>query len=517
MEKVWDGQLTRRGFLGTAGLAVGAFGLAACGMATSPGTGKVTPRRGGVAKVSTADGTTADSLSLFSQSNIFQTSMIASMYETLVGKDNNFQLFPMLATSWSSPDATTWTFQIRRGVTFHDGTAMTAKDVVYSIQQELSSASGTDVNALLSGILPQANVTAVGDYTVQMVLTTPFGFLPNAMANRYAKIYKAGTTVDQFTSAPNGTGPFMYKDFTPGQSFDAVRNPHYWQPGRPYLDGISFINVTEPASRVQTVLTGEADWMDAVPYASAAQFMDTPGVQLQILKDAIWFGMACNLSKPPFNDYRVVKAMKMAIDRKQVVDVVYAGYASQGFDGPIPSSDPLFPTDLTIPHDPQGAKQLLAAAGYPNGLKLPDLYCLPAHAQVPQSTVVQQQLSQVGMTFNIVQSGPNFWSNVYQAVPFFVPEFWRKEPWEILQLFHTSDDDTNLTPDTNDPLIAQAAASTDPAQRKQLYGQIIKNYANLEGWIVPAYAHNVYARSTKLNGMRADYVDLFNFTDAFLT
>src|SRR4029077_17868894 len=142
----------------------------------------------------------------------------------------------------------------------------------------------------------------------------------------------------------------------------------------------SFVNVTEPASRVQTVLTGEAHWMDGVPYASAAQFMDTPGVQLQILKDAIWFGMACNLSKPPFNDDRVVKAMKMAIDRKQVVDVVYAGYASQGFDGPVPSSDPLFPATLTIPYDPQGAKQLLAAAGYPNGLKLPALYCLPAHA-----------------------------------------------------------------------------------------------------------------------------------------
>ncbi len=516
MSGVWDARLNRRTFLGQAGLTIGALTLAACGASTSTSSATVTPRRGGILKVSTADGSTADSLSLYAQSNTFMESMIGCMYETLVWKDNNFQLHPMLATSWSSPDATTWTFKIRQGVKFHDGSPMTAADVVYSIGQELTPASGTDINALLSAILTPDKVTAVDDYTVQMVLTQPFAFLPNAMANRYGKIFKKGTTVDQFSSAPNGTGPFVFKDFNPGQSFNALRNPNYWRTGRPYLDGVSYTNITEPASRLQTVLTGEAHWMDAVPFASAVQFQSNATADLQVIKDAIWWGMVCDLSKDPFTDYRVVKAIKMAIDRKQVAQVAFAGYANEGFDGPVPASDPLFPGDLKNTHDPAGAKALLAAAGHANGLTLPDLVVLPTHGQVAQSTVVQQQLQQIGINFNIVQSGPNFWSNVYQAVPFFVPEFQRKEAWEIFQLFNSSDEDTHYNPDLNDPLIAQAASTQDAAQQKQLYAQIIKGYQQNEGWVVPIYADTVYGKSKKLHGMDANYVTLFGFADAFL-
>ncbi|HEY1421661.1 MAG TPA: ABC transporter substrate-binding protein [Candidatus Dormibacteraeota bacterium] len=516
MSKLWEAELSRRAFIGQMGAAAAVVGLAACGVGTSTGSSVLTPKRGGILKVSTADGSTADSLSLYAQSNTFMESMIGSMYETLVFKDNNFKLIPGLATAWSSPDATTWTFKIRQGVKFHDGSPLTSKDVVYSIQQELGAASGTDINALLGNILPPEQVTAPDDSTVVMKLSSPFGFLPNAMANRYGKIFKAGTSVDQFSTKPNGTGPFMFKDFTPGSSFNAVRNPNYWQPNRPYLDGISYTNVPEPASRLQTVLTGEAHWMDAVPAASASQFNGSTTAELEVLKDAIWFGMACNLSVRPFNDFRVIKAMKMAIDRKQVIKVAFAGFASEGFDGPVPSSDPFFPSDLKNTFDPQGAKALLSAAGYPNGLTLPDLVVLPTHGQVAQSTVVQQQLAQVGLKFNIVQAGPNFWSNVYQAVPMFVPEFQRKEAWEIFQLFNTSDEDTNYSPDANDALITQAAQSQDLAQQKQLYAQIIKGYQQNEGWIVPAYAYNVYGRSKKLGGMDPNYVDLFDFTNAFL-
>lgn len=516
MAGVLNRQLSRRAFLGEAGLAVGVLGLAACGVGTSSTTNSLTPKKGGILKVATADGSTADSLSLYAQSNTFMESMIGSMYETLVSKDNDFKLHPTLAISWSSPDATTWTFKLRQGVKFHDGSPMTSKDVVYSLQQEVGAASGTDINALLGNILTPDKITAVDDYTVQISLSQAFAFLPNAMANRYGKIFKAGTSVDEFSSKPNGTGPFVFKDFNPGQTFNATRNPNYWQPNRPYLDGISYTNITEPASRLQTVLTGEAHWMDAVPFASAAQFQGNSTADLYVLKDAIWYGMACNLSKRPFNDYRVVKAMKMAIDRKQVANVAFAGYASEGFDGPVPSSDPFFPKDLKNTYDPQAAKQLLSAAGFPNGLTLPDLVVLPTHGQVAQSTVVQQQFAQVGLKFNIVQSGPNFWSNVYQAVPFFVPEFQRKECWEIFQLYNTSDEDTNYSPDTNDPLIAQAAQTQDLNQQQQLFAQIIKGYQQNEGWIVPIYSSTVYGQSKKLGGIQPNYVDLFDFTNAFL-
>lgn len=518
MDSLWEAKLSRRAFLGTMGATAGVIGLAACGLGSATGTNAaaLTPKKGGILKIATADGSTADSLSLYAQSNVFMESMIGAMYETLVWKDNNFKLNPMLATSWSSPDAVTWTFKIRQGVKFHDGSPLTSKDVVYSIQQELSAASGTDINALLGNILPPDQVTAVDDFTVQMKLSSAFAFLPNAMANRYGKIFKAGTSVDQFSSQPNGTGPFMFKDFTPGSSFNAVRNPNYWMPNRPYLDGISFTNITEPASRLQTVLTGESHWIDSVPAASAAQFNGNANAELQVLKDAIWFGMACNLKDKPFDDYRVVQAIKMAIDRKQVAKVAFAGYASEGYDGPIPASDPFFPQGLTNKHDPQGAKQLLAAAGYPNGLTLPDLTVLPTHGQVAQSQVVQEQLAQIGVKFNIVQSGPNFWSNVYQAVPFFVPEFQRKECWEIFQLFNTSDEDTNYSPDANDPLLQQAAATQDVNQQKQLFGQVIKGYQQNEGWIVPVYAANIYGKNKKLGGVEANYVDLFAFTNAFL-
>src|SRR5579859_1408357 len=185
---------------------------------------------------------------------------IALVYERPVILDDGFAPQPQLATSWQSNDTgDTWTFKLRSGVKFHDGSDLTAQDVVYTYQRLLDPATGSPAAAQLSNIR-SSSVQAVDSSTVRFSLSSPDVDFPSTIANRFTFIVKNGMSKDQLRTTAVGTGPFKLQQFVPNQQPDVfVKNPSYWQPGIPKVDTIQLRAISEEASRISALESGQVD------------------------------------------------------------------------------------------------------------------------------------------------------------------------------------------------------------------------------------------------------------------
>jgi peptide/nickel transport system substrate-binding protein len=509
--------MTRRTFLRAAVVSAGAAAVGGGGSREAAAQ----PKRGGVLRVVLSDGNSGDSLLATRMNNTWTPIMFLTMYDPIVRLDNGFQPHPGLAESWeNSNDAKTWIFHLRRGVTFHDGSPLTAKDVAYSLQYELRKESATYTGSLLRPYLSANKIKAIDRYTLRLDLDKKFVFVPNVLGIRYSLAFKEGTTDKDFLNKkPIGTGPFMFKAFTPGQSFSAVRNPNYWEHGKPYVDGVQMTNIPEEASKFQSLVTNQADLIGYVDFAMTAQLKGDSAHQPFPFMDAAWNGLCCNITVDPFNKPQVIKAMKLGLDRRQFVDTAFAGLATVGFDGPIPGSDPYFPAGLKPGgRDVAAARSLLSEAGYPNGIDLPfDLVLVESLGVTNIAQVAKEQLAEVGIRFKIRKGGPTFWDTVYLHQPFILPDWNRRHPFEIYGLLTTTENMTKFKNADLQAALNAAAATTDFNQQKTHYGRAIHITADQDGLIVPAYSPRLHAKSTKLQGVRPNFVSFLDFSSATLS
>src|SRR5215211_7123775 len=251
-------ELTRRQLLkGAAGIAAGAsvLGLAGCGGDEGGGgaeggtaTGQV--KRGGILQVSFSDSSTDESLDpAISELNndSFYTGQI---YEGLTVADTEWGVHPVLAEKWEpNEDASEWTFTLRQGVTFHDGTPFTSKDAAYSIGRLLDEDIGSPLFSRLQPSLDPDGIAAPDEQTLVLTLKRPDSLIPLALGARHAMVVKDGTTEFSVETAI-GTGPFKVKSFQPGQSWEVEKNASYWEKGLPYLDGIRGAVIGEQSTKV---------------------------------------------------------------------------------------------------------------------------------------------------------------------------------------------------------------------------------------------------------------------------
>jgi peptide/nickel transport system substrate-binding protein len=511
----------RRTLLKSVGAVAGTLGLQHL---APDGVMHATARQtsGGTLRVAFSDALTRDGLNpAQAQDNFFIVPPQSTMYESLVKLDNNFQPNPHLAESWeASDDAQTWVFTLRDGVEFHDGSVMNAEDVVYSLQMSMDPQSGTTLYAQLQDLLKPENITALDDKTVQFVLESPFVFFPNPLGTRNARIFKAGATAETLATSPNGTGPFRFEAFSPGESFSASKFENYWQEGKPYLDRIEIKNIPEAASKLEALLTGDVHLIDNIEYASSRVLQGE--FEAMPLSDGAWHGVICDVRVEPFSDPRVITAMKMALDRQQVVDIVYAGFATVAADSTIPLSDPYFPSDL-LPRerDLEGAKALLAEAGYPDGLEIPHpLLTVFGFGTNNLAAVLKEQWAEAGITISIQEAGPTFWDTVWMKEPFYIPDFNRRHPAEIFPLVSVTDAGqwmTHWSDEEFDAAVASAAQSTDFAVQQEHYGRAIRLQSEHDGIILPAYAPRLHAKAANLQGVWPNFVSFFDFTDAYFS
>lgn len=308
---------------------------------------------------------------------------------------------PLLAESWDlADDRKTWTFKLRPGVKFHDGTPLTSADVVASLSRIIDPKSGLGRAADLRAI---SAITPIDDLTVKLTTAAPFGALLQVLALDSASILSAASLKEngaQIAWKPVGTGPYKYVSHQAEQSVTLARNDAYWG-GKPAAEGIQFITVPEAATRLSMLETGEADIVTDVPGSEIERLQATPDIALLKKSNTRVGHIGINVSKPPFNDARVRQALNYAVDKEAIVEGVLRGL---GIPADTIIAPPVFgyaPQKLYA-YDPKKAKALLAEAGFPNGFKV-TIWTPQGRYYMDRETViaVQAQLKEIGIDASV--------------------------------------------------------------------------------------------------------------------
>jgi peptide/nickel transport system substrate-binding protein len=504
-------EITRRQLLkGAAGLAAGAtvLGIAGCGGGEEGAGGGTGPtatgevKRGGILQVSFSDSSTDESLDpAISELNndSFYTGQI---YEGLTVADTDWGVHPVLAESWeSNEDATEWTFTLRQGVTFHDGTPFTAKDAAYSIGRLLDEKVASPLFSRLEPSLDPDGIEAADDATLVLRLKRPDSLMPLALSARHAMIVKDGTKEFDVASAI-GTGPFKVKSFRPGESWEVERNESYWEQGVPYLDGIRGVVIGEQSTKVQSVVSGQAHIADPIDYSAASTV--TGNAELLEFSGATYLLVAMDQTKEPFTDERVVDAIKMAVDREQVLNAVFQGYGDVTADVPVPQDDFFYPTDLSTEQDVEGAKALLAEAGYPSGIDVELNTSASYGGMVDLAVAFQQVVEPAGIRVKINQGSPDtYWDQVWLVKPMYVSYYTRRHPNEILSITYASKapwNECKLKNPELDELLSEGLRTTEREAQRQIYQDALRLVNDKHGTSIPAFVSKLWVKKKNVRG-----------------
>lgn len=315
-----------------------------------------------------------------------------------------------------SADGLTYTFHLRAGVKFHNGREMTADDVKYSLDRVTLPATQSPgsgffgaikgYDAMVGGTATSLEgVTVVDPLTVKIELSRPDATFLHVMAINFSSVVPKEAVEaanGDFGKMPVGTGAFKMKEWTLGQSLVFERNTDYWRAGEPYLDQITYEFGQEPVVALLRLQNGEIDVPgDGIPPAKFTEVMADPAQKARVVTgDVLHTGyITMNVTTPPFDKVEVRRAVNMAINKDRIVQVVNnrAVPATQ----PLPPAMPGYTTDYAgYAFDVEGAKKLLADAGYPDGFET-DLYAMNTDPNPRIAQAIQQDLAAIGIKANI--------------------------------------------------------------------------------------------------------------------
>ncbi|WP_322904426.1 ABC transporter substrate-binding protein [Paenibacillus campi] len=339
----------------------------------------------------------------------------------LAYKAGTTEVEPALAESWDiSKDGLTYTFKLRQGVKFHDGTDFNAEAVVFNFDRWSDPKSkykfegdSFDYYDSMFGSADGriiASVTAVDDYTVAFKLNHPQApFLQNIAMPAFsiaspAAIEKEGAA---FKSNPVGTGPFVFKEWKRSDSITLDKNPNYWQQGLPKTDQLIIRSIPDNTARFNALQNGEIDLMEDLSPDDLATLESNSELQKFNRPPFNVAYIGFNLTKKPFDNAKVRIALNHAVDKKSIIDAFYAGQAEAAIN-PIPPT--LWGYNANVKdydYDLTKAKQLLAEAGYPNGIDQElTFYAMPvSRPYMPDgkkvAEVIQASFAQIGVKVNI--------------------------------------------------------------------------------------------------------------------
>jgi peptide/nickel transport system substrate-binding protein len=428
-----------------------------------------------------------------------------AVYNRMVSLDASFQPIPELAKSWSvSDDGLVWTFNLEENVTFHDGKPMTAKDVVFSFKRLLDPAVGSPATSVL-GFLDPAGITAVDDHTVAFKTPTVVADLPTVLAIKYGMVVPDGSTKEQLKLQENGTGPFIQDVYSPTETRRVFkRNDNYWRKGLPKAECLELSVITEDVTRLAAIKSGAADLIMQAGAANAGLLAGDPTLKLQKSAPGTYVTLSMWVDTPPFDNVKVRQALKAVIDRQLLVDTIVLGNGVAGNDTPVPPTSPdAFMADIK-PQDIEGAKKLLAEAGYPDGLTVELNTGEGFPGMVAFAQAYQQMAAQAGITVNIVNNpADSYWDVTWMKKPFFGSNWSGRPAAEGLPYTFRSDATYNeakwKSPEF-DKLLDQARSEVDPEKRRQFYKDAQKVLSDDGGVIIPYFVSDVSVMRADCDG-----------------
>lgn len=454
---------TRRAILG-----------AGAALAAGPAFGQGQPRRGGTLRIS-VDQAVGVLNPLLTRVN--PEYLVAELlYNGLIRLAPDMSAAPDLAQSWSAnPDLTEWTFRLRPNVSFHDGSPCTARDVVATFAAILDPRTASPARP---NIGPIREVHAADDATVLFRLSGPYADLPVALAYTNAKIVPAPIAsggLDRLSREAVGTGPFKLQEYEPDRRVLVARNEAYFDAPRPYVDRVEVLVYPDPTAETSALIGGDTDLMSTTP-ASEYGRLSAPGVVGLRTPSGQFLNVNMRCDQKPWNDMRVRQALALAVDREALVGFIAEGYGTPGNDTPMNAAYRFYKDIPARKPDLARAKQLLAQAGYPNGLDATLIASDRPGSRTQLGVAMREMAKPAGFRID-VQTMPHatYLDQVWKKGAFYVGFYNMQATADaIFSLLYTSDSAWNETRWNNaefDKLVAEARVTTDESKRATLYGQ----------------------------------------------
>jgi len=495
------------------------FFLAAAGHAAE------TPRRGGRLVVGLRNDLTAVNPFLRTTSTNFAIRCLA--YEPLIDFDRNGKMVPALAESWKvSPDGKLYTFNLRRGVRFHNGKELTATDVKWSVEYAMEPKNAA------TGQVPLRNVGRVnaGDkYTVEfMMKQVDAAFLAVLGSIRAFPIVPEGAIGGdpRIQSFPPGTGPFVFKDYKPDREIVFVRHSNYWQKGLPYLDELVLRPIRDETVRFASVRAGDVDMIERTAYGSVRGVLkgEYPDLRTTTAKYAGYRRLLFNVADPPFNNLKLRQAVHYALDKKQYIDGAFWGFGEPA-ELAVPKESPWYMKLPEAKRDPEKTRALLKEAGVGPDL---EVEVMGLQTEGEELQVIQSLLSSAGIKtrvailergaretrenrgdFMMLLSGADIPSDLGLEYP---GELGCAE--EDTKAKKRSENSSGYCNKEVDRLIAETARTIDPKKRYEIWARIMRIIHEELPEIPLAFIPRYYTYHKKVRGYETDWDGRFNMTTA---
>lgn len=497
--------MTRRSLL-VGGLSIGALGaLAACG--TEPVIEYQTdtePVSGGILRVGLTGGDAADSLDAHIPTNSADTARCVNLYEPLLRRDDNYELEYRLAEEFTpNADATVWTAILREGLKFSDGSDITADAVVFSVERITDPDDPKNGAAMLGHV---SEVVAVDDRTVEIHLSSPDAELDDAFSQYQVGIVPRGYDPEN----PVSSGAFKVKEFIPAQVTILERNEHHFE-GPAHLDEVHLLNTEENDAMLNALFSTQVDVLAQLPPALAKVVEADERLQVLDSETGMWLPFTMRVDVEPFNDVRVRQAFRLAINRQQMIDQVFSGHGFVGNDM-YSVYDPGYPDDLPQrEQDIEAAKQLLADAGYPDGIDV-ELVAAPIQSgSVEAAQVFAQQAQDAGIRITIRRLDETaFWDNYLEWD--FSLSFWYTRNFLSQTSQSTVEgapfNETHWLDEDFAAAVAEARAENDDERRYEMIREQQERLYEEGGYIIWGFANQVDAYHNYVVGLQENATGL---------
>jgi peptide/nickel transport system substrate-binding protein len=512
----WLQDMTRRDALRKAaagGAALSASGLlAACGGsdsssgggAANTGTGAPAPvklRAGGALRIGSTGGGAKDTIDAHLPTTDPDIMRQWNLYESLAVRTPDFSELEMLIAesiepAGSKPDA--WTVRLKDGIEFHNGKTVGADDVIFSLKRITDPKDPKVGNSSISYI-DRDNLKKIDERTVRI----PLKLTNAAFADDLGQYFNAIVPTDYDPKKPVGTGPFKYQSFSPGQRSVFVKNPNYWQTGRPYADQLTIIDFPDDTARTNALLGGQVEAINNVPGAQLASIRGNPNLKVLSSPTGAWQPFTMRIDAAPFDDVKVRQAMRLIVDRDQMVQQVLSGQGSVANDL-YARYDPMYAKDLPQrKQDLEQAKSLLKQAGK-EGLSV-ELVTSPVFIGIVEAAqVFAEQAKGAGVKVKVrkVDTG-TFYGDNYLKWPF-AQDFWASRVYlaQVAQgdLPNSPFNETHWGKGKFASLINQARGTVDEAKRKEILHEAQQMQYDQGGYIIPYFSNIIDAYSAKVGG-----------------
>lgn len=468
-----------------------------------------------------------------------------TLYDNLVVRTEDGTIKPWLATEWTeSPDHLSYTFKLREGVTFHDGTPFNAEAVRYSLDRILDP--NTKASNAAAQIVPYESSEIIDEHTIKLHLSRPSrAFLGNLSQAALSIVSPAAAEQqgEQFGKHPVGTGPFKFVKWEENAELRVERNPDYnWAPetvenqSAPYLNSITFKIVPEEATRIGSLQSGQVTAVETVPPQNVLSLQNDAKFQLlKVNSPGLPYTLFINQSKAPWNELKARQALQLGIDVGSIVKTLYLGTYEQAWSSLTPT---IFGYDASLENavkpDPEKAGQLLDELGWVKGAdgirekagqKLTLHYVDGSPNREKRNDIaimIQQQLKQIGIQVNVeitkdvvtvvLTNGDYdiFGNSQVNGDPNALVSFYRTPAPGARETL------SKLSSSEVDAWLDQAAVEFDDAKRAELYTKV-QRYIHDQAIIIPVYIFPyTVGASSALQGLKFDYLSYPIFNDVYI-